>query len=124
MAIQYYYLGGSFRQGILSIFGPMIFPTDHLQHSSKSRYRSIRRYIRANVYFNLICHLCLWLVMTFIVCWGVRCIEAHSNVSRKFSVFVPLVIGFNVLSVALHIPFEKCFIIRRKFDIFALQLFD
>ena len=124
LAIQYYYLGGSFWQGLFSIFGPLIFPTDHRQHSSKSRYRSIRRYIRANVYFNLMCHLSLWLVMTFLVCWGVQCIEADWNTGGKFASFVPLVIGFQVLSIALYVPFERGFIVRRKFEIISLQLFE
>jgi hypothetical protein len=124
ISIQYYYLGGSFTKGILSILGPVIFSTDHQLHSSSARYRSIRRYLQVNSIFNMVIHVWVWVIMTFVVCWGVQCIEAHQLVYHKFWNYVPALLCLQVLSIILLVPFERSFILRRKLEIITQQMFD
>ena len=124
ISIQYYYLGGTFMKGLLSTLGPMISTTDQHLHSSNSRYRSIRRYLRVNSIFNLTIHVWVWIIMTFVVCWGVQCIETHQHVYNKFWNFVPPLIGLHVLSIVLLVPFERSFILRRKLEMIPIQIFD
>ena len=124
ISIQYYYLGGSFLKGILSILGPLIFSTDQQLHSSNSRYHSIRRYLQVNTIFNTIIHVWIWIIMTFVVCWGVKCVEEHQHVYDKFWNYVPPLLCLHVLSIVLLVIFERSFILRRKLEIISLQMFD
>ena len=101
-------------KGILSILGPVIFTKDHQFPTSNISYRRIRRYLQVNSIFNLIIHVWVWLIMTFVVCWGVQCIEADQHVNNKFWNFVPALLVLHVLSFVLLVPFERSFILRNK----------
>ena len=124
MAIQYHYIGGTFVHGTLSFFGPMICLEDLWLYSSGLKFKRICRYIWTNMIFKLTVHASLWLMMTFLVCWGTQCITSHLNVSSKFNVYVPVTFFLHAFAFLTAMSLEKIIVLKQKLEVLTLQVFD
>ena len=124
LAIQCYFLDGSIVEGILSIFGPVLFSRKQLVLTNILS-GNLRGYLWTNIIFNLVIHYSMWFTMIFLVCWGIRsnsnefvwgieCILSDENVARKFHMLLPTISLLNVLLVPITFILQKASLYRNN----------
>ena len=104
-------------QGVFSILGPVISSMNYHLHSSRSQGRNLRHYMWTNLIFNLMIHFYLWLIMIFLACWGVKCIESSNSVSQKLSSLGPTILILHVFTAIITFLFEKEIIMKKNVDV-------
>ena len=124
IAIQYYFLDGSIVEGILSIFGPVLFSRKRFVLKN-TQSGNLQSYLWKTIIFNLVIHFFMWFTMTFLVCWGVRsnnnefvwgieCILSDENVARKFHMLLPTISLLHLLLVPITFVLQKTSLYRNN----------